>query len=81
LAIYQLAIIVATLTRFSVPLHLRPQEAPTRIPFGPPPPLEEFDDTADKGNTNDSGSRNGIGVFQRSTRTIGQINLGFVLYP
>ena len=23
------------------------REAPTRVPFGPPPPLEEFDDTAD----------------------------------
>ena len=33
-----------------------------------------------EGNTNDTGSRNGIGVFRRTTRTIGQINLGFVLY-
>jgi DNA polymerase-4 len=23
------------------------RQAPTRIPFGPPPPLEEFDDPAD----------------------------------
>jgi DNA polymerase-4 len=29
-------------------IHQVRQEAPTRIPFGPPPPLEEFDDTADK---------------------------------
>jgi hypothetical protein len=36
--------------------------------------------TTIEGNTNDSGSRNGIGIFERSTRTIGQINLGFVLY-
>jgi hypothetical protein len=36
--------------------------------------------TTFEGNTNDNGSRDGIGVFQRTTRTIGQINLGFVLY-
>jgi DNA polymerase-4 len=29
-------------------IHNVRKEAPTRIPFGPPPPLEEFDDTADK---------------------------------
>jgi DNA polymerase IV len=29
-------------------IHQVRKEAPTRIPFGPPPPLEEFDDTADK---------------------------------
>ncbi|WP_263356678.1 Y-family DNA polymerase [Acidicapsa ligni] len=29
-------------------IHEVRKEAPTRIPFGPPPPLEEFDDTADK---------------------------------
>jgi len=28
-------------------IHQVRQETPTRIPFGPPPPLEEFDDTAD----------------------------------
>jgi len=28
-------------------IHDARKEAPTRIPFGPPPPLEEFDDTAD----------------------------------
>ncbi|ADV82651.1 CHAP domain-containing protein [Terriglobus saanensis] len=36
--------------------------------------------TTIEGNTNDGGSREGIGVFRRTTRTIGQINLGFVLY-
>jgi hypothetical protein len=29
-------------------IHQVRKEAPTRIPFGPPPPLEEFDDTSDK---------------------------------
>ena len=29
-------------------IHQVCKEAPTRIPFGPPQPLEEFDDTADK---------------------------------
>ncbi len=29
-------------------IHSVRKEAPTRIPFGPPPPLEEFDDPADK---------------------------------
>lgn len=33
-----------------------------------------------EGNTNDDGGRNGIGVFQRSTRKISQINLGFAHY-
>jgi DNA polymerase IV len=28
-------------------IHNVRKQAPTRIPFGPPPPLEEFDDTAD----------------------------------
>jgi hypothetical protein len=37
--------------------------------------------TTIEGNTNDSGSREGIGVFQHTARTIPQINLGFVLYP
>jgi hypothetical protein len=32
-------------------IHSARQEAPTRIPFGPPPPLEEFDDTAEKLHT------------------------------
>jgi hypothetical protein len=36
--------------------------------------------TTIEGNTNNNGGREGIGVFQRTTRTIGQINLGFVLY-
>jgi DNA polymerase-4 len=29
-------------------IHNVRKEAPTRIPFGPPLPLEGFDDTADK---------------------------------
>ena len=33
------------------------KEAPTRIPFGPPPPLEEFDDTADKDRIQRKGIR------------------------
>jgi len=33
-----------------------------------------------EGNTNDNGSRNGIGVFRRTARKIGQINKGFVQY-
>jgi hypothetical protein len=33
-----------------------------------------------EGNTNDGGSRNGIGVFRRTARKIGQINKGFVQY-
>jgi hypothetical protein len=33
-----------------------------------------------EGNTNDSGSRNGIGVFQRDARKINQINKGFIDY-
>jgi hypothetical protein len=36
--------------------------------------------TTIEGNTNDGGSRNGIGVYRRTSRTIGQINLGFILY-
>jgi CHAP domain/Putative peptidoglycan binding domain len=36
--------------------------------------------TTVEGNTNTNGSREGTGVFQHTTRTIGQINLGFVLY-
>lgn len=36
--------------------------------------------TTIEGNTNDGGSREGIGVFRRATRTIPQVNLGFVLY-
>jgi len=36
--------------------------------------------TTIEGNTNDGGGREGIGVFQRTTRTISQVNLGFVLY-
>ncbi len=36
--------------------------------------------TTIEGNTNDNGSRDGIGVFRRTTRNIRQINLGFVLY-
>jgi DNA polymerase-4 len=34
-------------TVFLGSIHDARKEAPTRIPFGPPPPLEEFDDTAD----------------------------------
>jgi hypothetical protein len=33
-----------------------------------------------EGNTNDGGSRNGIGVFQRDARKINQINKGFIDY-
>ncbi len=36
--------------------------------------------TTIEGNTNGGGSREGIGVFRRTTRTIGQISLGFILY-
>jgi len=36
--------------------------------------------TTIEGNTNDGGSREGIGVYRRTTRTIRQVNLGFVLY-
>ena len=33
-----------------------------------------------EGNTNDNGSRNGIGVFQRDARKIAKINKGFIDY-
>ena len=33
-----------------------------------------------QGNSNDTGSREGIGVFMRSARRISQIDLGFVGY-
>ncbi|MFC1457157.1 peptidoglycan-binding protein [Microvirga arabica] len=33
-----------------------------------------------EGNTNDNGSREGVGVFRRSRRKINQINLGFVSF-
>lgn len=33
-----------------------------------------------EGNTNDGGSRNGIGVFQRNSRKINSINKGFIDY-
>jgi hypothetical protein len=36
--------------------------------------------TTIEGNTNDSGSRNGIGVFQRNARKINEINKGFIDY-
>ncbi len=36
--------------------------------------------TTIEGNTNDGGSREGIGVFRRTARRIGQINRGFVEY-
>jgi hypothetical protein len=36
--------------------------------------------TTIEGNTNDDGSRNGIGVFERSARKIAQINKGFIDY-
>lgn len=32
-------------------IHAVRKEAPTRVPFGPPPPLEEFDDPADREKT------------------------------
>ena len=33
-----------------------------------------------EGNTNDNGSRNGIGVFRRTARKINEINKGFIDY-
>ena len=36
--------------------------------------------TTIEGNTNDTGSREGIGVFRRQKRRIGEMNLGFVEY-
>jgi cell wall-associated NlpC family hydrolase len=33
-----------------------------------------------EGNTNDNGSREGIGVFRRTRRRIGDISLGFASY-
>ena len=36
--------------------------------------------TTIEGNTNDGGSREGVGVFRRTTRTISGVNLGFILY-
>jgi hypothetical protein len=33
-----------------------------------------------EGNTNDGGSREGVGVFERTGRTIGSINKGFLDY-
>jgi len=33
-----------------------------------------------EGNTNDSGSRNGIGVFRRTGRTVASINRGYIDY-
>jgi hypothetical protein len=36
--------------------------------------------TTIEGNTNDNGSREGIGVFRRSSRHIANINLGFINY-
>ena len=33
-----------------------------------------------EGNTNDNGSRNGIGVFRRAARKITDINKGFIDY-
>lgn len=36
--------------------------------------------TTIEGNTNNGGSREGIGVFRRTTRRIGHINRGFVDY-
>ncbi len=36
--------------------------------------------TTIEGNTNDDGSRNGIGVFKRTTRKINSINKGFIDY-
>jgi hypothetical protein len=33
-----------------------------------------------EGNTNDGGSREGVGVFRRESRRIGKINLGFIDY-
>jgi hypothetical protein len=36
--------------------------------------------TTVEGNTNDGGSREGIGVYRRTSRMTSQINLGFVFY-
>lgn len=36
--------------------------------------------TTIEGNTNDNGSREGIGVFRRNQRTIASINRGFIVY-
>jgi hypothetical protein len=36
--------------------------------------------TTIEGNTNNDGSRDGIGVFERNGRTISHINLGFLNY-
>ena len=36
--------------------------------------------TTIEGNTNDTGAREGIGVFRRSKRKIGDVNLGFIEY-
>jgi hypothetical protein len=36
--------------------------------------------TTIEGNTNDGGSREGVGVFRRESRRIGKINLGFIDY-
>ena len=36
--------------------------------------------TTIEGNTNEGGSREGIGVFRRTSRIISQISLGFILY-
>jgi hypothetical protein len=33
-----------------------------------------------EGNTNEGGSRNGIGVFKREARKINQVNKGFIDY-
>jgi hypothetical protein len=33
-----------------------------------------------EGNTNEGGSREGIGVFRRTSRKISQINRGFIAY-
>ncbi|MBZ5523056.1 MAG: CHAP domain-containing protein, partial [Acidobacteriia bacterium] len=36
--------------------------------------------TTIEGNTNDNGSREGIGVFRRVGRRLSSINVGYVLY-
>ena len=36
--------------------------------------------TTIEGNTNDNGSREGIGVFRRTSRQIADINRGFIDY-
>jgi hypothetical protein len=52
-------------------IHQVRKEAPTRIPFDPPPPLEEFDDAADKiAHTEWSTRHSGIRSFQSAAKSV-----------